>query len=143
MRGQIFDQRSVIEGVTFALADAAAIMRDLDLDISAVRTTGGGARSALWQQIQADILKSRVRTAHADGGPAFGAALIAGVGVGALPSLQEATERFVTIRSETEPNPDTSSVYARYHRVFDRLYPVLRAEFREAARLLEDGPATE
>jgi xylulokinase len=121
--------RSVLEGVTFALADSAAIMRDVGIDIATVRATGGGARSAFWRQMQADVLNARVVTALADAGPAFGAAVIAGAGVGVFPSIPEAVERLVQVRDPLDPDPALSALYRDYHRLYDNLYASLQPQF--------------
>jgi xylulokinase len=121
--------RSILEGVTYALNDSVAIMRDLGLDVSTVRATGGGARSRLWRQMQADILNVRVLTALSDAGPAFGAAIIAGAGVGAFPSIPYATKRLVEIVDEVAPHPPSVAAYRRYQALYDSLYPVLADRF--------------
>lgn len=121
--------RSVIEGVTFALADAAALMRDLDLDLDTIRMTGGGARSALWRQMLADVLGAAVVTASTDTGPALGAAILAGVGVGVYPSVPEATASLIRLTARTEPDPLQSARYERLHAVYADLYPALKPSF--------------
>jgi len=128
--------RSVLEGVTYALADSASIMRELGVDIQTIRATGGGARSPFWRQMQADILNARVATALADAGPAFGAALIAGAGVNAFPSIVEAVDRTVTMSGDLLlPKPDAVTVYRQYHELYASLYPALADRFRAVARL--------
>jgi xylulokinase len=127
--------RSVIEGVTFALADSTDLMRALGLDLSVVRATGGGARSAFWRQLQADVLHARVVTALADVGPAFGASILAGTGVGVFESVTAATDRLVRVGEEVAPDPDAVELYRRHHALYDRLYPALKPEFAAAARL--------
>lgn len=124
--------RSVLEGVTYALADSVALMRDLGIDVSSVWTTGGGARSPLWRQMQADILEAHVLTAQRDTGPAYGAAIIAGAGVGLFSSIPEATKRLIQQGSETIPNPELTDVYRRAHALYDRLYGALKDEYRTA-----------
>ena len=87
--------RSVMEGVTFALRDSMEIMRELGLSVTQVRSTGGGARSSLWRQIQADIYGAEVVTVNAEEGPAFGAAILAAVGTGVYDTVEEATDDLV------------------------------------------------
>jgi xylulokinase len=128
--------RSVVEGVTYALADSVAIMRDLGIEVGAVRATGGGARSALWRQIQADVLEASVRLALTDAGPAFGAAVLAGVGVGVFATVAEATDRLVQIREEVLPDAARSAIYRHYRALFDSLYPALADRFRALAGLV-------
>jgi xylulokinase len=127
--------RSVIEGVTFALADSAALMRDLGTDLAVLRATGGGARSPLWRQILADTIGSTVATAQTDQGPALGAAIIAGIGAGVYSSISAATHELIAINSSTEPDPSSTDVYRRYHAVYRGLYPALRRSYRDLASL--------
>lgn len=129
--------RSVIEGVTFALADSAELMRNLGTELRSIRVTGGGARSALWRQILADTLNAQVLTTYLDMGPAFGAAIIAGVGSGVYASIPEATQTLVAISSQTDPDEQRVRCYRNYHAVYDRLYPALQDVFREIAVLDE------
>ena len=131
--------RSVIEGVTFALADSAALIRDLGIDLESVRMTGGGARSVLWRHILADTLRTRVMTTSGEMGPAYGAAIIAGVGAGVFSSIPVACDQLVAIASETAPDPEQTEPYSRYHEIYDSLYPAMKASFSELARVLGDA----
>jgi xylulokinase len=128
--------RSVIEGVTFALRDSAEIMRELGIDLSVIRATGGGARSRLWRQLQADVLNARVVTVSPDAGPALGAAILAGVGVGVWPSIENAVDLLIQADEEAQPDRAIVAVYDRYQRLYDRLYPALAEEFAALAALL-------
>jgi xylulokinase len=121
--------RSILEGVTYALADAAGLMRDLDIDIGTVRATGGGARSPFWRQLLADVLEARVLTAAGEAGPAFGAAVIAGVGTGVFPSIPQATDRLIQLRGEVDPDAEAAAIYRRSHALYVSLYPALRDSF--------------
>jgi xylulokinase len=129
--------RAVIEGVSFALADSAALMRDLSIDLDTIQMTGGGARSSLWRQILADALGSRVATTSGEMGPAHGAAIIAGVGAGIFPSIPEACAELVTIATQTEPNKPQVDLYQSYHKVYAGLYPALKASFSEIASVMD------
>jgi xylulokinase len=130
--------RSVIEGVSFALADSAILMREIGVSLETVRATGGGAKSPLWRSVLASLLGARVLTALTDAGPAFGAAILAGVGAGRWVSVAEAGEALVDITGETLPNPELEQIYAGYHRLYDALYPSLAGRFAELARLREE-----
>ncbi|MDQ2741978.1 MAG: xylulokinase [Chloroflexota bacterium] len=128
--------RSVIEGVAYALADSTDLMRQLGLDIDLIRATGGGARSALWMQILADVLETRVETSLNDTGPSLGAAILAGVGTGVYPSVPAATETLVTMRSTIEPDTQVG-LYRGYRTLYQRLYPALKEHFGALASLQE------
>jgi xylulokinase len=79
--------RSLLEGVTFGMNDALQIMTGMGIGIRTVRLSGGGARSSFWRQLQADIYNKPVVTINAQEGPAYGAAILAGVGTGVWPSV--------------------------------------------------------
>ena len=115
--------RAVMEGVIFSLRDSLEIMRELEVPVEDVRATGGGARSALWRQLQADIYGTPIRRTVADEGPAYGAALLAGVAAGAYSDVDEATS-VVKMREEiTEPDGERAKVYEEHYEVYRSLYP--------------------
>lgn len=127
--------RALVEGVSFALRDSAELMRALHIDVDRVLVTGGGSRSSVWRQILSDILPASLQVAAADLGPALGAAMIAGVGVGAFPTLHDAATRLVHVQAAESPHPHTSAFYAREAILYDRLYPALRPAFHHLAAL--------
>ena len=128
--------RAVIEGITYAMRDSIEIMRDLGLSPSQIRTTGGGARSALWRQIQADVYGAEVVTINVDEGPAFGAAILAGVGTGLYPSVEAATDELVRVVTRTESNPQATAIYDEYYQVFRDLYPALKPSFDKVSDIV-------
>ena len=118
--------RAVMEGVAFALRDGLEIMRGLGVPVGDVRATGGGARSALWRGLQADVYGESVRRTAADEGPAYGAALLAGVAAGTYGDVGEASS-VVRVREEvTEPDPERVRTYEDYYGVYRSLYPATR-----------------
>jgi xylulokinase len=112
-----------MEGVIFSLRDSLEIMRELGVPVEDVRATGGGARSSLWRQLQADIYGVPIRRTVADEGPAYGAALLAGVVSGAYADVDEATS-VVRLREEvTEPDREWAKIYEEHYEVYRSLYP--------------------
>lgn len=124
--------RAVVEGITFGLRDSLELLRGLGVTGTQVRVSGGGARSALWRQILADVFGVRVVTTNVTQGAAFGAALLAGVGAGVYPDVVAAVERVVRLTSQTDPGP-ASRVYAGLYPRYRALYPALASEFRALA----------
>jgi xylulokinase len=118
--------RSVYEGVAFSLKDCFAIIKEQGLQIEQLRATGGGAKSSLWRQIIADILNTELVVTNASEGPAFGAALLAGVASGVYASVQEACKQTIRIVERTEPNAATQSVYTQAYEIYTALYPALK-----------------
>jgi xylulokinase len=121
--------RAVLEGVAFSLKDCFTIIGQQGLPIDQVRATGGGARSRLWRQIIADVLGIELVTTNSAEGPAFGAALLAGVASGVYPSVEEACRRVVSIEERTQPDVKTSAVYAEGYEMYQALYPALQPLF--------------
>jgi len=118
--------RSVMEGVAFSLKDCLNIIREQGLELKQIRATGGGAKSPLWRQIIADVLGVELVITNATEGPAFGAALLAGVAAGVYDSVQQACAQTVSITERTEPDPQTASAYAQAYEVYRALYPALK-----------------
>jgi xylulokinase len=118
--------RSVLEGVAFSLRDCFSIIREQGLPIEQVRATGGGAKSSLWRQIIADVLGVELVITNATEGPAFGAALLAGVASGVYPSVQDACAATVHVVEHTQPRAELAGVYAQAYETYRALYPALK-----------------
>lgn len=118
--------RAVLEGVTFSLRDSFAIFEELQVPVQRIRLGGGGARSPLWRQIQADVYGRPVETVAAEEGAAYGAALLAGVGAGVWSSVDEACDTVVKTASVTAPNAADARTMASRYEVFRRIYPALK-----------------
>lgn len=130
--------RAVMEGVAYSLADSLSILRELGLKVSEVRVSGGGARSPLWRQIIADVFGCDVYSVRANEGPAFGAALLAGVGTGLFASVEEACEQTIRVEEKSHPLGENRAVYDRYYRLYRKLYQDLKEDFRLVHRLVVD-----
>jgi xylulokinase len=118
--------RSVLEGVAFSLRDCFSIINEQGLQITQVRATGGGATSPLWRQIIADILDVELVTTNAQEGPAFGAALLAGVACGVYSSVQQACQQTIRTQERTAPDPTRAALYRQAYETYRALYPALR-----------------
>jgi len=123
--------RAILEGVAFSLQDTFEIFRELKIPVESIRLGGGGARSPLWRQIQADIYGMTVEIVEAEEGPAYGAALLAGVGAGVWPSVESACERAVRVAQRVAPEASRAARMKRQYAVYRQLYPALRGIFHE------------
>ena len=121
--------RAVMEGVAYALNDSFQIFGELGIPITQVRAGGGGAKSAVWRQIHADVTGQAHVMLAVDEGPAFGAALIAAVGTGAYASVADACAATVQTVAVTEPDPVAHARYGEYYAVYQALYPALKDQF--------------
>jgi xylulokinase len=118
--------RAILEGVAFSLRDTLTIFSEMGVPVETMRLGGGGARSPLWRQIQADIYGRAVETVEAEDGAAYGAALLAAVGAGAWASVDEACAATVRVRDRVAPGEDAKILDARYG-AFRSIYPALGA----------------
>lgn len=131
--------RAVMEGATFAMRDSLELIRDMGVAIEQIRVSGGGARNALWRQIQADVYGADVHTINASEGPAFGAALLAQVGVGGFSTVPEACDATIMTVESTGVDRRAKAYYDRAYKVYRDLYVHLKGTFREISELVAEG----
>ncbi len=131
--------RSVMEGATFAMRDSLELIREMGVAIAQVRVSGGGARNALWRQIQADIYGCDVHTLNSAEGPAFGVALLAQVGTGAFKTVPEACDATIRSVDSTVVDERAKGSYDRAHAIYQKLYLDLRDSFKAIGRLVAAG----
>jgi len=121
--------RAVLEGVAFGLRDGLDLMVEAGMPPPAtIRASGGGIASPLWRQILADVLEAEIATVNTTEGAAFGAAILAAVGVGWFDSVDVATDALVRPTVVASPGPDVAT-YRGAHATYRELYPALRPFF--------------
>jgi xylulokinase len=126
-RGHII--RAVMEGVAYSLKDTFTIFNEMKIPVTSIRLGGGGARSPLWRQIQADVYGHEVEIVAAEEGAAYGAAILAGVGVGAWASVDEACDRVVQVASRIAVDRRSSRSLQNAYQTYQKIYPALRQIF--------------
>jgi xylulokinase len=117
--------RAVLEGVTFGMGQMLDLVRALPVHVDRIRLGGGGSKSDLWQQMQADVYGLPCSMLSSDEGPAFGVALLAGVGIGVWPSVKAACAATILEVKTCEPAAAETEAADRYRRaraVYERLY---------------------
>jgi xylulokinase len=127
--------RSLLEGVTFGMRDALEIMRQMQIPVTQIRASGGGSRSQFWRQLQADIYRQPIISINAAEGPAYGAALLAGVGVRVWKTVEEACSACICKTHRLTPHKKSVDFYDRCYAVYRQLYGDLKNRFREMAAL--------
>jgi xylulokinase len=128
--------RAVMEGVTYSLRDTLEIIRKFGQEVAEVRANGGGAKSPLWLQIQADIFNARIVTMNIEDGTAAGASIMAAVGAGYFSSVEEACETMLKVTGVTEPISANVAVYNEYYETYRSLYPALRDLYGKQALIV-------
>ena len=126
--------RAVLEGVSYGLNDSLTLMRELGVNPNEIVLSGGGSRSGLWKQMLADVFSTSCTMVNALEGAAYGAAILAAVGVGKFTSVQEACKVCIQKTETVNPGPNLE-IYKRNYPIFKSLYPSLKAQFAKIAEL--------
>ncbi len=121
--------RAVLEGVAFAIRDCHEVAKANGLEITSTNLCGGGARSATWRQIFADVLGIPVHILTTEQGPSYGAAILAMVGCGVYKDVAEATKRIVATAQTIYPQQDKVLLYNKKYLWYKQLYPTLKGYF--------------
>jgi xylulokinase len=127
--------RSIMEGVTMAMRDSLEIMQELDVPVKQIRASGGGSKSPLWRQIQADVFGKSACTINAEQGPAYGVALLAAVGGGEYKNISEACKATIKVVQKTPVKAKSKSAYNDLFPVFQNLYQSLKDDFKTIGSL--------
>jgi xylulokinase len=125
--------RAVLEGITYGMRDQIELMRKAGVKVTEVRAGGGGAQSAFWRQLQADMYQAKVVTINTAEGAAYGVALLAAVGTGEFGTVEEACAKAIKITETRRPDPRTAKVYDRRYPQFRQLYASLKEDFARMA----------
>jgi xylulokinase len=116
--------RAILEGVAYSMRDTLTLFAELRVPVKAIRLGGGGARGPLWRQIQADVYGHPVELLEAEEGGAFGAALLAGTGIGVWESVETACAATVRVAETIEPKH--AAVMDEGYKEYRRIYPALK-----------------
>src|SRR6266576_5057490 len=118
--------RAILECVAFSLKDSFTFFDEMKIPVTSIRLGGGGARSPLWRQIQADVYGREVEIVAAEEGAAYGAAILAGTGAGAWSSVEQACDAIVRVAKRIAPNQRDSATMQTAYGSFRKIYPALR-----------------
>jgi len=129
--------RSVMEGITMSLKDCLELGKQCGVPASRIRFSGGGSRSTLWQQMAADIFGASVARTRSDEGPAYGAAILADVGVELHSSVEEACAVFIKVKDEVQPDIAMEGRYRKLYDLYHSLYPVLQKFYKQDASFIK------
>jgi len=117
--------RAILEGVSYEIRTNVEVMRELGLPSKEIRVTGGAARSDIWMQIQADVLRTPVIRTKMEEATAVGAAILAFKGIGVFKSVSQASEAMVSTLPPLQPRAETLNVYKRGYETFKALYSAI------------------
>ena len=130
--------RAVMEGVIFALRDCLEEFKKSGIKPSRLVATGGGAKSKIWRQIQANIFNLPVAVPNTEEASAYGASVIAAVGSGFFSSTEEACKRWIKKEVVALPNCQEVKIYSEVYQIYRQLYSKLRKDFHFLSRIEQD-----
>lgn len=118
--------RAVLEGIVFSFRDILDIYEANGKNFRQLVSIGGGAKSPLWLQIQADIFNKNIVRLESEQGPGMGAAMIAAVGAGWFKDLQACADQFITVKTTYHPVADHVAKYQELHHLYQEIYPATK-----------------
>lgn len=128
--------RSILEGIAFelrvCLESASATLRE---PLSCLIAMGGGARSPLWCQMLADILRIPITIARSEESTSLGAGMLAFAAIGIYPDARTAAKAMSGTRETYSPNLEAALEYDKYFEIFRGLYPALKPVFASLAEV--------
>ena len=123
--------QAVLEGVAFAIRDSVEVARSLGITISTSKICGGGAKSALWKKILANVLDCTLEVPVSEQGPGMGGAMLAMVACGEYESVSDCCKKIVSVESTVEPDLELVSKYEARYQQFKKIYPAMKTLFPE------------
>lgn len=127
--------RAIMEGIVYCLADCNQMLKDQGIHVNVMRACGGGSRSLLWRKMMAALFECDVRTLEQEEGPAFGGAILAGVGAGVFSSVQDACDAFIKEKDSISMDEQAAAAYKKYHKIYNQMYEALLNPYLELAEV--------
>jgi xylulokinase len=123
-RGEVV--KAILEGVTYEMALNASVLAECGAGIESFRAIGGGAKSALWMQLKADLLGKPVHALRVSEAVSLGTAILAGTATGVYPSAREAALELSKVERTYRPDPKRAKTYRERFARYRELYPTLK-----------------
>jgi xylulokinase len=127
--------RAVMEGVAYSQLECVDVFREMNVNVEDMIACGGGGKSPVWRQMLSDMYGCPVSTIKNDEGPAFGVAILAGVGAGVYDSVESACDNLVSKKSIQHPDLSAGKVYGEYYKLYRKLYADLQGSFNHLSKL--------
>ena len=127
--------RAVLEGVCFALRDSVELAESIGVSSESVIAIGSGGQNRFWRRLQSDIFNLPIHVTNRNGGPSYGAAMVAAVGAGFFNNLQEPVDKWLELCDVVEPIPSNVAIYSELYSCFKEMYPVLKDGFTRIAEI--------
>lgn len=123
--------QAVLEGVAFAIRDSVEVARSLGIEINSSKICGGGAKSALWKRIFANVLNCELEVPVSEQDPGMGGAMLAMVTCGEYSDVKSCCDKLVSVASTIKPEPELVAKYEARYQQFKKIYPAVKTLFAE------------
>ena len=123
--------QAILEGVAFAVRDNFEVAKEQGIELQVSTLCGGGAKSALWRKILANVLNMDIAIPIAEEGPGFGGAMLAMVGNKKYADVTACAGAFVHIKEVIHPDEELVALYEKQYQKYRMLYPALKAFYKE------------
>ena len=127
--------RACMEGVAYSLRHNLEVAQEAGASVGTLRSMGGAANSRVWTQLKADVTGKTIQVPASDAATSLGAAILAGVGVGAYSSFDDAVTRTVRVTREHVPNHANEEAYDEGYRLYRQLYEDLKDTMHKEANV--------
>ena len=122
-----------MEGVAFSLKDCLGGVEKMGLPINEMRVVGGGAKSPLWRSILSDVFdRPLIKVKNDDA--SFGAAMLAGIGIGVFKDFQDSVERCVRMESKVSPDAERAQQYRKLFEIYRKIHDDLANTYKWLAQ---------
>lgn len=120
---------AMLEGVAFGIRDSVEVAKKIGVKIERSKICGGGAKSAIWKKIFANVLNMNIDIVETEEGPGYGGAILAAVACGEWKNVEEAAEKLVRIKDTISPDPEIAARYEERYARFTKIYPAVKELF--------------
>lgn len=110
--------RAIMEGTAYGMRLYLDMMAGIGVKIDELRIDGGGARSPLWRQIQADIVGKKVVIPQLAESTSVGAAILTSCGTNCYSGIEVAVDSMIKILEVRMPEPNIQKIYNEYYPKF-------------------------
>jgi len=121
--------RAIMESVAYMLRRNVELLEELGIEVREIRSTGGASKSALWNQIKADVLQKPILAVRGEEVAALGVAMLAGVATGAFASLEDAVKSMVSLKGRLAPSQANGEIYDERYKRYVELYDSVKGLF--------------
>lgn len=124
--------RAIFEAIGYIIRRNIDALAAMGINVTELRSLGGGSKSAVWNQVKADITGKTLITVDCEESACLGAAILAGKAIGLFPDIEKACKEMINEKERFEPNPENKEIYDRGYEHYKKLFKDLESMFETA-----------